>query len=439
MMNTRSLTFAAAAGLLTAVTATAQCSDNTYPVRLVDAAGNELAKVFDGTLNEDVFLSNVEEVYLAFDANLPSGTYYVHVTDTPINGMDEVVSKNDPMDRFVQVDNTGGVISLSLPFSTNPSAVTFGVGLNGAGQSLQLNPFDPSQYSQCRLKVWYGDAWDLSNGPTHPWLLAGGLHPQTGQCAVRSYQSFRVGDGTGSDVCGMVFGDDDRSGALDGSEQGLDGVEVRLTGPNGTLSTTTQPDGSYCFLDVGKDTFTIEAVTPNGKVATTSLSNELVVCNCATVTAPDFGFDEQVLACEAKSLRYYVRRRGACEAVQAGILPTLPALAIVNSCGRRVAPCTKYQFRCFLYWSRCWAWNMAFSLSGELVTMHANVLTGRVDPQCVICDPCLGVMTIEQLLQQSVASLCDHPYTPPCSGSARHDQRKLRNALRRANKNRIWQ
>ena len=46
-------------------------------------------------------------------------------------------------------------------------------------------------------------------------------------------------------------------------------------------------------------------------------------------------------------------------------------------------------------------------------------------------------MTIAQLMQQSVVSLVAHRYTPPCT-MARHQQERLKNALDRANNNRIW-
>ena len=41
--------------------------------------------------------------------------------------------------------------------------------------------------------------------------------------------------------------------------------------------------------------------------------------------------------CNAKPLRYWRRWNRVCEAVDAGILPTLPALCIVNTCGNYVA------------------------------------------------------------------------------------------------------
>ncbi len=436
MLQTRLLALAASSVLAAAASAQQFCSDNLWPVHIVDAQGNELPVEFDATVGENVFVVPTETVYLAFDPALASGTYYVHVTDTPIDGLDEVVSTNDPMDRFVAVQNDNGVISLSLPFSANPQNAVFGVGLNGVGQSLRLNPFSASQYSQCRFKAWYGDVWDLSNGPQNPYLLAGGVHPTTGLCAVRSYHSFRIGDGTGSDVGGVVFEDANRNGLRDAGEAGVAGAEVVLIGAGGSVPATTGSDGAYVFEDVDAGEYTVELSVPTGSVATTASSFAVTVCDCAPVTVGDFGLDTEVLPCDAKPLCYWWSWQGVCEAEQAGILPTLPMLCIVNTFGHYVSPCSKWHLKWYLRFQN--AWNMAYSLSAQLVAMHANVLTGRVSAACVIDDPCLGVMTVAELMQQSVASLCAHRYTPPCSGPARHQQARLRNALWRANNNQIW-
>ncbi|MEZ6037056.1 MAG: SdrD B-like domain-containing protein [Planctomycetota bacterium] len=436
MISTRILTLAAAATFAAGVSAQQFCSDNTYPVHVVDANGVELPNIFDAAIGENSFQVPTEEVFLAFDPALPSGTYYVHVTDTPINGLDEVLSQNDPMDRFVHVENNAGVITLSLPFSSNPAGAVYGTGLNGVGQSLLVNPFAASQYSQCKFKLWFGDNWDLSNGPANPYLLAGGIHPVSGLCAVRSYHSFTIGDGNGSDVSGMVFGDDDRSGLLDGAEDGEAGRTVRLIGTNGTIETTTGADGIYEFANVAAGEYTVEVVIPSGYVATTATSYAINVCACAPVDVDDFGIDLESLPCNAKPLCYWTTCTGANEAIGAGLLQTLPMLCIVNQCGQPVAPSSSWQLRCYL--ANANSWNMAYALSAQLVTMQANVLTGRVGLGCVVCDPQLGNLTVGDLMQLVVTELCAHPFTPWCS-SHRTTQTRLFNALKRANENDAWQ
>ncbi|MEZ6037057.1 MAG: SdrD B-like domain-containing protein [Planctomycetota bacterium] len=425
-----------AAAALLATTATAQfCSDNTYPVHLVDAAGNELPTVFDPIIGEDTFVVPTETVFLAFDPALPTGTYYVHVTDTPIDGLDEVLSQNDPMDRFVHVENNAGVITLSLPMSGDPTTAVYGIGLGGVGQSIAVNPFSASQYSQCRFKVWYGDNWDLSNGPSNPYLLAGGLHPVTGLCAVRSYHSFRIGDGSGSDVCGTVFEDTNGNGTRDPGEPGLSGWTVSLADGGSATSTTSEADGSYCFLDVPAGNYTVELTVMAGYSPTTALAFPIEVCQCAPVAGGDFGVMPQMQNCDARTIGFWRNKHGLNLITQYDILPTLPALFIVNASGAYVAPATNNAYKTWLQQAN--AVNMAYMLSAQLVGMHCNVTVGFVGANCLIDDPDLGIVAIGAVMQMAVESLSDHPFTP--SGHPQRAwQEKLKNALDRANNNLNW-
>lgn len=410
------------------------CSDNTYGLHVVDANGTPFPTGFDPVVNETTFLAPNENVYLAFDPALPSGTYYVHVTDNPIDGFDQVLSTNDPMDRFVTVTNNGGVISLSLPFSQTTGV--FGLGLNGEGQSIRLSPFSAPTFSVCRFKAWYGNAWDLSNGPSNPYLLAGGLHPTTGLCAIRSYRGFRIGDGSGSDVVGSVFHDADHDGTRDPGEAGLANWEVRLVTSSSSVPAITDGTGAYRFENVAAGSYTVELTLPANWLATTPATHSIQVCECANVEVSAFGAATQILPCNARTIGYWRNCHGLHRVQQFNILPTLPALHIVNGCGQYVAPANLLQFKCWLQAAN--AWNMAYMLSAQLVAMHCNVIVGFVHPDCVIVDPCLGTMTIGQLMQQAVASLVSHRYTPP-GHAQRYAQSLLKNALDRANNNQIWQ
>lgn len=427
-----------AASLLAAATSAQQiCTDNIYQVYLVDAAGNPAPSTYDPALLTTVFQFTSEEVYLAFDPNLPSGTYYVHVTDTPTDGIgDMVLSQNDPMDRFVSVQNVGGVISLSLPFTNNQNPVVFGTGLNGQGQSIKLTPFASSPYAPCRWKVWYGDNWLLENGPDNPYLLAGGVHPVTGACAVRSYSDLVIGDGNGSDVTGRVFLDSDRDGVRDAGEGPLANWEVQLVTGSTSVSVLTDAQGRYRFTNVAAGDYTVEFVVKSGNIATTAASYAAVVCACADLAIADFGAAPALLPCNAKPVCYWYSCWGLQKIHQFGVLSTLPALHLRNTCGQHVAPGSLLSLRWYLICAN--SWNMAYDLSAEVVAMHANVVTGLVHPDCVLHDPTLGTMTVSQLMQQAVASLCANGYTPWTS-QHRLLQSRLRNALVRANHNWIWQ
>lgn len=424
-----------AATLLATATTAQFCSDNLYPVHLIDAAGNPVATAVDPLTGETVARYSTEAVYVAFDPNLPSGTYYLHVTDRPIDGLDEVVSTNDPMDRFVSVTNTGGVISLSLPFTNNQTPTTFGVGLNGQGQSILLT-FRSSPFSPCRFYANYGDTWDLSNGPANPYMLLGGVNPTTGGCRVRSYAPFSVDDGNGSDVTGLVFFDGNRDGVRDPGDTPIPGIEVQLVTETSSVSAVTDADGRYRFAGVAAGSYSVDLVVPHGKIATTAGSYAVQVCACADLTVSSFGLATALLPCDAKPVCYWYSFHGLQKMHQFGVLPTLPALSLVNTCGQRVAPGSLFSLRWYLIFAN--SWNMGYALSAQVVAMHANLMTGKVHPACVINDPSLGTMTIAQLMQQAVSSLNSHAYTPPWS-QHRLQQTRLKNALLRANHNWIWQ
>jgi hypothetical protein len=433
MLSTKLLSFGAAA--MFAASATAQaCSDNLYRLHMVDAAGVVVPSEVDPVTGERVYLFNGESVYLAFDAALPSGTYYVHVTD-PIGNGDEVLSENDPMDRFVSVTNNAGVISLSLPFTNNPNPAVFGLGLNGAGQSIRLSPFRSRPSEPCRFKAWYGDTWDLSFGPENPYLLLGGVNPTTGLCAVRSYESFRVGSGNGSDVSGVVFLDTDRDGVRDPGEAGAANWGVTLVTGTTSLAAQTNGNGEYRFVDVAAGSYTVELTLQPGYVATTPSSHTIEVCGCADVAVETIGVAHEAHRCDGHTIGFWRNRHGLCLVQHHHILRTLPALCLVDTCGRRVAPGNLCEFAGYL---RCAnAWNMAYMLSAQLLAMHCNVMVGFVDLDCVIRDRCLGNITIRELMARAAASLCAHPYTPPCS-RFRREQEILKNALDNANNNRNW-
>ena len=427
MIRTTFLSLATAALLTTAATAQVPCSDNLWPLHLVDAAGVQAPSVLEST-GRYTYKFNSEAVYLAFDPSIATGTYYVHVTS---KGLEEVVSTNDPMDRFVHVENNAGVISLSLPFSNNQNPAVYGVGLNGVGQSILLK-FRSSDFSPCNWKVLLGDKWDLSNGPENPFLIDGGVL-SSGACAVRSYDGFTIGDGNGSDVTGSVFKDLDRDGVRDANEVGLAGWTVSLVSDAGELTTLTDASGNYRFTNVAAGDYDVELDVKTGYCATNPASKEIVVCSCADKAVGQFAVACTPLPCNAKPSCFWKSKTG-CDKFRGFSL--LPCLQLVNNCGQRTAPGNRDHFQSFFRGSS--SWNMANQLSCELLAMHCNVASGYVHPDCVIKDPCLGTMTVGQLIQKAVQSLACHPYTM-LGHWQRQYQTNLKNCLERANENRIWQ
>lgn len=417
----------AASGLLAQ-----NCSDNIYRLRLVNSQGVEAPNTVDPSTGVYDYTFANDAVYLAFDTTLPSGTYYVHVTD-PIGQGDEVLSQNDPMDRFVSVTNNGGVISLSLPFTSGQTPPVFGLGFGGVGQSLRLAPFSSSVDEPCRFKAWFGDCWDLSVGPANPYLLAGGFSTALNRCCVRSYSDFRVGNGAANDIVGSVFLDANGNGLRDVGEGGVANVPVLLAG-TGTGNTATNSAGNYAFLAVGQGSFQVSITLGSGFLATTPTTVAVSINNCANGRA-DFGVRQAAIARNGHTIGFWRNNNGRALVTQFNILPTLSSLNLVNAAGAYVAPSTLTAWASWLQGAN--ANNMAYMLSAQLAAMHCNVVTGFVSPTAIVNGGPLGNLSIASLMQRAIASLAVYPNTP--SGHPqRAAQEALKNALDAANNNQNW-
>lgn len=404
-----------------------QAQDNVYPLTLVDQAGNARPLVFEAAVNRNVAHYDEESAYLALDPATPSGSYYVHVTDQ-INGvLDTVLSLNDPLDRFVTVTNLGGgVILLSVP--SNPGLV-MGAGLNGLGDSLPLGFFAPNAENPCLFKAWLGDLWNEPVNPDNPYLLLQG--------SVRSFSYFRIGEGVGSTISGIVFDDLDGDGVQDLGEPGLAGVEVNLNGANGNFSTTSAADGSYAFLGVGAGEYVVSQVVDplSGRVATTPSSAVVVVCGCGLAPGADFGQNLVNTNCDGHTIGFWRNKHGVDLVVQHGLLATLGSLNVVNANGSDFTTSSTAAYKSWLQGAN--ATNMAYMLSAQLVAMYFNVSVGFVGGGCMIDDPNLGQVSIGSVINAAIASLAAHPYTP--TGHAqRAYQEQLKNALDKANNNANW-
>lgn len=408
------------------------CSDNLYRLRLVDSQGVEVTNSQDPSTGIYNYTFANDGVYLAFDPMLPSGTYYVHVTD-PIGLGDEVLSQNDPMDRFVSVTNNAGVISLSLPFTNGQTPPVFGLGFGGVGQSLRLSPFSSSVDEPCRFKAWMGDCWDLSLGPSNPYLLMGGFSTALNRCCVRSYADFTVGNGAANDIVGSVFLDANGNGQRDAGEGGVANVPVLLAG-SGTGSTATGSTGNYAFLAVGQGNFQVSITLGSGFLATTPTTVNVSINNCANARA-DFGVRQAVVARNGHTIGFWRNNNGRALVTQFQILPTLSTLNLVNAAGTYVAPSTLTAWASWLQGAN--ATNMAYMLSAQLAAMHCNVLVGFVSPFAVVNGGSLGNLSIASLMQQAIASLALYPSTPT-GHPQRAAQEALKNALDAANNNQNW-
>jgi hypothetical protein len=394
---------------------------------MVDQDGIARPLVFETLINQNVAQYDAESTYLALDPSTPSGDYYVHVTDR-VNGIgDAVLSLNDPLDRFITVSNLGGgVMEITVP--NNPTLV-MGAGLNGLGDSLPLGFFAPNLEDTCLFKAWLGDTWNEPVNPSNPYLLLAG--------PVRSYRYFRIGDGSGSTISGIVFDDFDADGTQDAGEPGLAGVEVQLIGTSGTATTTSAADGSYTFLAVADGEYEVKQIVDplSGRVATTPSSSFVTVCGCGTAQGADFGQNLANTNCDGHTIGFWRNKHGRDLVDSHNLLPELGAMNVVDENGDYFTTNDINEYKNWLKGAK--ATNMAYMLSAQLTAMNFNVRVGFVGGSCMIDDPNLGQVTIQSVIQLAIDSLATDPYTPK-HHAQRDYQEQLKDALDAANNNQNW-
>lgn len=434
-----SITAAFCATLLSASAAGAQgsCPDNVHPIVFVDAAGQPLPTGTDGS--EQAAFASDKEVYLALPSTFPSGTYYVQLSDV---GISTVLATTEQLDRVFEIINDAGVISVAR-VSGAVGLPEPGLGLGGVGQSIPLFPMlAPTTGPACRFKAWigtcYSSGWNPSQHPYGlPWGVLGG-EGSAGECCVRSYGRFIVGDGSGtSTISGFAFEDLDQNGARDLGEPGLAGLTVCLSWLDQLVCVQTGPDGSYSFpgLPAGQFQITLEGLPGASWVATTPLGYAVDACGCEPVAGYDFGAFLESRVCQGHTRGFWSNPNGKTLILQHGLLTRLGALSVRAANGSLFTTTNYNTYRSWLQGAN--ATNMAYMLSAQVVAMDFNRAVGFVDGDCTIQHPQLGVLTIDQLLSLAVSSLSAHGSTPP-GHPQRAYQERLKNALDAANNNQNW-
>lgn len=401
---------------------------NSFPTTLVDQAGIARPLAYDSDAGQNAAQYDLESTYLALHPDTPSGNYYVHVTDKLDGIGDAVLSLNDPLDRFITVTNLGGgVILISVP--NNPGLV-MGTGLNGLGDSLPLGFLAPNmqQDHSCLYKVWLGDTLKPVSQDS-PYIVSFE--------GVASFSYFRIGNGTGSTISGLVFDDFNANGVQDAGEPGLAGVEVQLIGQTGTSSTTSAADGSYSFLGVDHGEYEIKQIVDlnSGRVATTSSSSAIAVLGCGLAPGADFGQNLVNTNCDGHTRGFWRNKHGMELVDSHNLLAELGSMNVVDASGAYFTTSSNSTYKDWLEAAN--AENMAYQLSAQLTAMNFNVGVGFVGGSCMIDDPNLGQVTISSVIQAAIDSLATDPYTPD-GHAQRGYQEQLKNALDAANNNLNW-
>lgn len=431
-------TLLAAVALFPATALQAQtCLDNVFPVTVVDALGAPLPTILE---NQQTFaVSATSEVYLALPADMPSGVYFMQVTDSTLG---VVLADSLQYERVFEIQNVGGVISVTRLAST-PGLPDAGLGLFGIGQSIPLFPLvaPPAGSDPCRFKVFIGECYLPSWNPnTDPRGLPFGIRPNdaAGNCCTRSFAQFLVGDGSGAaSVSGRVFEDLDQDGVRDPGEPGLAGLTVCLSIGESVQCVQTDAGGVYSFPMVtgGAYELSLQALPDASYVATTPLSRSLEVSGCELLEGVDFGGFRTSFVCEGRTRGFWSNPNGKTLITQQNLLSRLPALSLRAANGSLFSTTVYNTYRSWLQSAN--ATNMAYMLSAQLVAMDFNRAAGFVDGDCRIQDPVLGILTIDQLIALAVSALQADGYTP-AGHPARAIQERIKNALDAANNNENW-
>jgi hypothetical protein len=235
-----------------------------------------------------------------------------------------------------------------------------------------------------------------------------------------------------TEICGTKFNDTDASGKQNGTEVGIGGWLIVLKqGDTVVDSQFTGDDGEYCFTGLAPGTYTVLEAAPNQAnwVPTTPTSVEVKDLSCPVTV--DFG-NVCLGGGGGLTLGFWSNKNGQKLTTAADLL-YLSGLCLSTAAGGDFNPTTTGQLSSFLLGAN--AVNMANMLSAQLAAMEMNVRKGFVLSTAVVYNPCLGFITIGNLLAQAEAALCADRNTPSGDEPNRGTQTCLKNTLDAANNN----
>jgi hypothetical protein len=204
---------------------------------------------------------------------------------------------------------------------------------------------------------------------------------------------------TGSSICGVKFDDVNANGVKDGSEVGIAGWKITLSGPTGTLTTLTGVGGRYCFQGLPLGSYTITEVFPSSTPvwkATTPTSYSVSLSQCGQSEEKNFG-NVCLGAGGGLTLGFWSNKNGEAilrshDALTAGdrwreVLNNLHCLRNANGTFFTISPTANFNtaYSAFRTWIlNANATNMAYMLSAQLAAMELNVNYVGVSPSALV-------------------------------------------------------
>ncbi len=188
------------------------------------------------------------------------------------------------------IDNSGAGddISVSLSTTTNSSGA-YSFNNLAPGQYIVTEPTQPANTSNGITTPGVvpngGTTGGATNPMTVPSIIGGGVNPIILPPNTQSTENNFAEISNIKSILGLVFLDNNNNGVVDGSDQGLGGQIINLTGTdtNGNsvvATTTTATDGTYSFTGLPPGTYIV--TQPNQPASTNNGQTSCITPACVT-------------------------------------------------------------------------------------------------------------------------------------------------------------
>jgi parallel beta-helix repeat protein len=247
-------------------------SNNKILNNLRGLFGNRTGSLEDLTVEDNQISGNSAGAIVLFNA--VAGTIQRNILcDNGKYGVSLSNSESMVIHDNTMTNNSNGVVFYAY---SNDNAVyrnAFCGNYNGiliySGQNNRIasNNFIESKHSQAYdadRNSWESNFWSDQRDCPNPYIINSttGAKDSNPRCSAWPDLPSCVCAAENGSICGSKFNDLNNDGHWEDNEPGLEGWTINLEGPV-NMSTITEPDGSFCFVDLPSGTYTVgETLVP---------------------------------------------------------------------------------------------------------------------------------------------------------------------------------